>query len=88
MFAGIDAKQEKWMKALQDKGHTPVMDGGQLEMFVTDNDFHNGPGCSECGWTTCWHCNTEASIPQCSARAEGEKQFASYDPKDNGNQPS
>ncbi len=57
----------KWQKAMEAKGHKPVMDMyGRLNYFVLSQGRHNGPGCSTCGWTVCWHCDDNVDhIPQC-----------------------
>ncbi len=44
---------------MKERGHTPIMKDDELDMFVMDIAYHNGPGCSTCGWSTCWHCNRD-----------------------------
>lgn len=61
--------QQKWTEAIKAKGHTPVMDDGELEYFVMDAGFHNGPGCQTCGWSCCWHCDGIEDIPECTKPA-------------------
>lgn len=61
-------QREEWLAAMKAKGHTPIMWGREkpyLDIFVTNDYIHNGPGCSVCRWTTCWHCDTIEDIPQC-----------------------
>ena len=61
-----------WRKAMVAKGHTPVERdedmGGGIDMFAVSYEFHNGPRCSTCGWSTCVHCQSVDSIPECDAR--------------------
>jgi hypothetical protein len=61
-------KEQRWYEAMVAKGHEPVMFDGELDYFVYDNDMHNGPGCSTCGWSDCWHCNHSMNIPECIGR--------------------
>ena len=63
-----------FIKEMVRKGHTLIQGGGDVDIFVTDHGEHNGPGCSVCGWTVCWHCvscNPEV-IPLCSNQKEVE----------------
>lgn len=51
-----------------ENGHTPIMDKDYntlLNTFVYDVEYHNGPGCSKCGWSDCWHCLDIKDIPKC-----------------------
>lgn len=60
------ANSEKWILVMRERGHTPVVDDdGSLNIWVEEYDTHNGPGCSVCGWKTCWHCtpNPEDAVP-------------------------
>lgn len=62
-------KKKKWHDAMVAKGHVPIMeeysDGPVLDVFVVDCGFHNGPGCSKCRWSTCYHCDGVEDIPEC-----------------------
>jgi hypothetical protein len=65
-----DTKKEEWKAAMEAKGHTPIMmqyPGGEpeLDIWVVEQGYHNGPGCSTCGWSTCQHCNRLMIIPEC-----------------------
>ena len=40
---------------------------GRIDLFVTDKGFHNGPGCTVCGFTFCHHCNPEGIDTECGA---------------------
>jgi hypothetical protein len=51
-----------WFVALVDRGHKPVLDhNGDLDTCVLARDIHNGPGCSECGWSACTATGSRAS---------------------------
>lgn len=54
-------KKELWKKVMLERGHSPILDedNGKLDNFVYDNGFHNGPGCSKCGWMICWNCESD-----------------------------
>lgn len=56
----------EWFDAMRAKGHVPKMSSGDLDIFVLDEGFHNGPGCETCGWSCCWHCEGIDDIPPCS----------------------
>lgn len=64
-------RQQQWFDGMKAKGHTPAtVDGREdLDIFVLDDDLHNGPGCETCGWCCCWHCKTIDDIPECSRPA-------------------
>ena len=63
-------KRRTWVKALREKGHNPRFDEcGFLNIFVLDIDHCNGPGCSICKQSWCWHCSSLDQIPECT----GEK---------------
>jgi len=58
----------RFIEIMREKGHTPTVDeDGNVNMFVTDFGYHNGHGCSTCGWTTCIHCDGIEKIPECDA---------------------
>ena len=68
----MDKKEKLWYDIMVERGHTPIMDeyDGEKELnyFVYDYDHHNGPGCSVCNWSVCWHCEPDpkTAIPlQC-----------------------
>lgn len=57
---------DPWEAAMRAKGHTPVLYSfGSLDHFVMESGFHNGPGCSVCGWSCCEHCDSVSDIPEC-----------------------
>ena len=52
---------------LEDAGHRLIRSAnGEVDIFVLDYDFHNGPGCELCGNVWCQHCQNE--ITQCDKR--------------------
>ncbi len=67
---GFDKWREAWFALARERGHTlrvhEDMDGA-VDQFVTDGGYHNGPGCTKCGWTECMHCDWDGKrIPVCS----------------------
>lgn len=50
------------------RGHVwvtlPEEDGGGINFFAQDAEFHNGPQCAKCGFTFCEHCDPRP-IPPC-----------------------
>ncbi len=66
-----------WYDALKVKGHTPIMEDWdgveEIDMFVVDIEFCNGPGCSKCHWSTCQHCHPNLDdIPFCTEMVQIE----------------
>lgn len=48
---------EQFCELLTKLGHTLVeSEYGGIDHFALDENNHNGPGCSRCGRTWCWHC--------------------------------
>lgn len=67
----MNNKEQLWYDALVKKGHTPFMDeNDDLDIFFYESGNHNGPGCSICVWSCCWHCDTIDVIPVCSEKDE------------------
>lgn len=66
----IRSKQATWFDALVAKGHTPIMDGNDMDFFAYEAGRHNGPGCQVCGWKACWHCLKVEDIPECTKGAK------------------
>lgn len=62
----LDAKKAEWFEAMKAKGHSPSVDEFGLDIFAFDGDYHNGPACSVCGWSCCWHCDGVEDIPACN----------------------
>lgn len=49
---------EPFEQKVVDAGHVLVREAdGSVDIFVMDNDLHNGPGCSVCGDCWCHHCD-------------------------------
>ena len=49
----MTTERSAWYEAMKAKGHMPYMvdygDGDeQMDIFVVDSGFHNGPGCQVC----------------------------------------
>lgn len=68
-----DEGRSEWIKTMIERGHTPIMDDvvdPHVDIFVTNNGIHNGPGCATCGWTTCWHCTPVEKIPECTSKKD------------------
>jgi len=70
----FDAWREAWYAKARERGHVLKTDkhfGGGVDQFVTEGGFHNGPGCENCGWTECMHCDWKGDeIPVCTALKE------------------
>lgn len=48
--------------ALEAAGHKLVRDeGGEIDAFQCDADYHNDPGCEKCHETWCEHCEMRKS---------------------------
>jgi hypothetical protein len=66
----FDVWREAWFDLCRERGHTLQTDPdfGGVNQFVTSGGFCNGPGCTECGWSACMHCDWKgARIPKCTA---------------------
>ncbi|ATS92344.1 hypothetical protein DLP05_039 [Stenotrophomonas phage vB_SmaS_DLP_5] len=77
IFAYIQQQEVDWHKALKANGHVPVMDEDSPDKLDTwvhqGGEYCNGPGCSACGETWCYHCKgTDAIKPCTKAALEGE----------------
>jgi hypothetical protein len=68
---GFDEWREAWFDLCRERGHVLKTDaefGGGVDNFVTDGGYCNGPGCKNCGWSACMHCDPHGKrIPQCTA---------------------
>ena len=49
---GDDEKVEAYQKS----GHIWQEEDGYVDVFVLDNNLHNGPKCVKCGYNPCWYC--------------------------------
>ena len=71
----MDRKEQAWVDAMIGNGHVPQMDeDGSLDIFVCDNDYHNGPGCAECSDNWCWHCDDPSVVGPCPAPQERQEE--------------
>jgi len=64
----LTSKEQLWYDTLIAKGHTPAMWDEDLDIFFYDSPFHNGPGCTKCSWSCCWHCDNIDVIPKCPGK--------------------
>lgn len=65
----FDAWREAWYDLCRERGHVLKMDSdfGGVDQFVTSGGYCNGPGCANCGWSACMHCDSMGdNIPMCS----------------------
>lgn len=54
---------------LEEAGHVLKRGSyGDIDIFVRDNGFHNGPGCELCGESWCHHC--EGEIEPCTGKKD------------------
>lgn len=66
----FDNWREAWFEICRKRGHSLRTNEGYggVDQFVTNSGYHNGPGCTKCGWTSCMHCDWEGKqIPECKA---------------------
>jgi hypothetical protein len=62
-----EEKQSIWYKCLTDLGHSPKMNSyGHLDYFAFDVMGHNGPSCTKCGKSWCWHCTDPEELLHCT----------------------
>jgi hypothetical protein len=56
-----------WIDSMTEKGHVPILkEDGTLDLFVENNNTHNGPGCSKCSASWCMHCIDPEDIGVCN----------------------
>ncbi len=49
---------EEKQQAFLNSGHIWQEDeSGFIDIFAIDSGRHNGPVCTKCGYSICWHCN-------------------------------
>lgn len=59
-----EAQKPSWM--LNPKGHIwRLNEHGEVDCWVVDEGFHNGPGCSVCHFSFCEHCFNERDLEPC-----------------------
>lgn len=65
----FDTWRARWFEVAGERGHTLKRnEDGDIDQFVVDGGFHNGPGCTRCGWATCMHCLSDfRKIPRCES---------------------
>lgn len=70
-------ENDPWILAMIAKGHVPKREAdGSVDIFVQDSDIHNGPGCSVCGESWCWHCTDAEDIKPCIGEDAAKKRDA------------
>lgn len=64
----------EYQKKLEAAGHVLIRDeDGDVNIFVMDHGYHNGPGCELCGESWCHHCEDEVKpCPATNQRGAGE----------------
>jgi hypothetical protein len=79
---GMDSEdwQAAWLNLARERGHVLKVEGGsfpltrRIDLFVTSTNGHNGPGCINCGWTECMHCDWKGErIPVCTDTSKSEE---------------
>ena len=66
-----------YFEAMRAAGHVVATDeDGDPNIFFYEGPNCNGPGCSVCNWSRCWHCHADpATIPACDCgKAEAERE--------------
>lgn len=65
----MTSAREEWLRIAVRRGHVLRMDSDtdEIDIFVVDYDFHNGPGCMTCDWSACMSCTPVDRIPICRA---------------------
>ncbi len=61
-----DKVKRAWYDALVAQGHTPVMIGDEINMWVLNSQHHNGPGCDLCDDCWCEHCLAPTDVGPCT----------------------
>lgn len=62
----MESNRKKWYDGMIKKNHIPIIsEDGDLDIFVCDYDYHNGPGCSRCNENWCQHCDDVDKIEEC-----------------------
>lgn len=51
-----ESEDDPKIKAYLNSGHVWKTDGDHIDVFALSEGYHNGPECSLCGYSTCWHC--------------------------------
>lgn len=53
----------QYLSYIESKGHILKREDGEIDIWVLDADYHNGPGCVKCHDCWCYHCRDE--IDEC-----------------------
>ena len=63
---------KEFYEKIEGMGHKLFRDeNGEVDCWILDYDYHNGPGCEKCEDSWCHHCQGEIS------RCEGEEKMMS-----------
>lgn len=65
-------EQLEYFLQMNAQGHVPKFEEGDVDIFFLDDGIHNGPGCTICGWSQCWHCHGPEDIPPCPGPPRGD----------------
>lgn len=61
----FDRDYAPFIAAAEKAGHVlRLSDDGDIDAFVCDSGFHNGPGCTRCLKSWCWHCTSADKVAQ------------------------
>jgi hypothetical protein len=58
--------RDEYYSYIESKGHVLKRYEGEIDIWVMDADYHNGPGCEKCLRSWCHHCHE--TVKEC----EGE----------------
>ena len=47
---------KEYLEYIESKGHILKREDGEIDIWVLDDDYHNGPGCVKCRDLWCYHC--------------------------------
>ena len=64
-YGSFEEYSAAWLAAARAAGHVLREEGGDVDLFVVSGGFHNGPGCSRCHESWCYHCTPPEKIGQC-----------------------
>lgn len=61
--------EAEWKRIMIERGHVPRVsehNADDIDIFVMDSDYHNGPGCTLCWDAWCMHCDKpDKAIEEC-----------------------
>lgn len=62
--------ENKIYEKLTEAGHKLRLRDGEVDEFVCDVEFHNGPACELCGQSWCvWCLLSDGAVPKCKGGA-------------------